>query len=167
MKIHPKPDFSDFEVFYDFFSNQTELERLKLRIDGVDAGTGVETLFFTILKSSPKLKELKFRYWNSFKFNSAEFSEFLSGISRLIRLELHFSQWISETPRPTELPSVRYTKLKNLRLNSSGNTDERIFREILNRCDSLRSLTIDSVGDRLLKEIFKNQVRELCDSCID
>ena len=134
---------SNPDLIFNFFSNQTKLEKTRLLLDNLeflplDLG---KTLLFHILKSSPELQELEFSLdgigENGVHFTVSELGDSLKETSRLKSLTLcslvykNFSLHDSCPVELHSLPLTQYTRLKRLHLY---NVDERISFEILNRC---------------------------------
>lgn len=160
-------------AIYDFFTYQSELEKIQLCLwnsapneDPMGEVMGdpitLKALLFHILKHCRKLKDLHFQFFcDGMQFNSEEFSEFLIYISHLESLTLvsKKSVLLLDDLCPSKLPSTKYIKLRELRLEG---LDKRISFEILNRCrNSLRSLFLSSVDDEIMQKILETHVR-LC-----
>mgnify|MGYP000988126013 CR=1 FL=1 len=143
---------------YDFFSRQTELEKVQLFARNDNAGESKQVLLH-ILNTTPKLNELQF-HANVIKFTVAEFENFMTVTSQLQSLALE-ADILLDGSCPIELsslsPSIKYTKLKKLHLR--GNVDERIIFEILDRSRmSLHDLYLKSINDAILQKILEGQV---------
>ena len=165
----------ELKHFKTFLSNQTELEKLHLVVahgepDEEEHMLAV-TLLFIILRLCRKLKKL---YFHSFcadcdvgiQFSAEDLGEFLSLTSEMESVTIICGCGIvlddAFSVDSLSMPSIEYTRLKHLELRNG--IDERFVMEILNRCPvPLKSLSLNPVTDRIMRKIFKSQVRKIVD----
>lgn len=149
----------------DFFAGQKELRKVYLTLHHASAEPRLaKTIMFYLLRKLPKLEVLKFHSDCQLKLSEYEYGDLVTTIRNLESLDLRFIECSLEDPSTFtkhRLPSMKYPKLKHLRLNI-GSTDEvtRIQTEILSRCrSSLESLSLGVVDLDTVALICTDHVR--------
>ena len=152
-------EITNLQVILDFFSQQTELEKLDLYIIKGSYHAGKEFIFH-ILRSMPKLKDLGFHAGHLLKFTytPSELCDFFTLTTNLESIKTNYGFNIhGHGDLPIELlPSTQYSRLKKLDLAYSST---HLTLEILKRCQtSLEYLSIGSVNDDIIRVILEAHV---------
>ena len=140
---------------------QTELEEINLHANINNDDVDASSLLLLAMKSSHKLKKLKFSVDGFIDFTEAEFKEFLGLISCLELLDLSESflniQWEEFQFQSVEYAKLKTLKISKIRFEHDGQVVEMIS-EILNQCPSLQCLHLHYINDRILQTIFDHHV---------